>query len=240
MITSLITVALTNIIFADANPKMITKSYQLGQVVKLFVRKDLAALKWDYLSEPNSPIKWKTAGIDETATDNGYEYSRTGIIGITVDGKFATKLTKTKDPIKWSVIYSTKQNPKYGVESVIIRPEVNPELCFGTLYDGCEFEIENELRNNGLTATMLCEKKNHGIKIKVYKASSSNASAIIWLTTSYGSGGSTSEIVVPPQAEANTCLSTNISEQSDNSVLDTSELLDWEIEMYKKKQNTVR
>lgn len=193
--------------------------YELGEIIESFLRKDVTNIGWDYLSESKNKIQWKTIGIEEKNTIDGSLYYRYGTIDIRVNGKASTKLQTRVSPILWSIVYSSSSSPKFGVETITILPEIYPNTCFGTLYNGCDFEIEQTLKLRQVATSMLCENKMPGFSQKVYKISKANRSLIIWLNMSYGSGGATSEVVIPPQSRANACTAADQS-------LDTTQTLD--------------
>lgn len=169
--------------------------FELGTAILLLMPpKGSQFIDWSH--ESNGSIVWLTDGFEMESWANGDEISRRqGLLNIHVLGNFSHVLKQKKYKLAWTVQYLTKSNPKFGVETISILPGPPGDVCFGTLYDGCTFEILPSLKKAGLTVKQLCEQKgiqhhtvgylvNHPNKVPMH----------LVLSESWGSGGSSSSV----------------------------------------------
>lgn len=132
---------------------------ELGAAVSLLMP-DKGAQSIDWSHRADSAVLWVTDGFatDNWANENTVT-AREGLLRLNVLGSYAHVLKQRKFELAWTVRYSTISNPKFGVETITLSPGVPNEPCFGTLYDGCSFEVLPSLKKAGLTVKQICEKK---------------------------------------------------------------------------------
>lgn len=135
-----ITPPLTEPVYPASAGKL--KSLELGEAVLLFMPDNASEpIPWDF--RVDAPVVWLTDGYKEDAMPNGETFShRDGLMRIHVQGTRSHILKNQRDELAWTISYSTRSSPRFGVELVTIEPGApGPAvMCFGTLFDGCVFE----------------------------------------------------------------------------------------------------
>lgn len=169
---------------------------ELGEAILLLMPNEgTSAIEWSHNAD--GPIVWITDGIKTKQSRNGQMYAeREGVLRIHVLGKFAHVLRQRINILAWTVIYSTSGNPKFGVEKISLFPGASGDQCFGTLFDGCEFDLLPSLEKAGLFVKKICENKEFpGSGIVAYRITYPHKRGTnIILTHSSGSGGASSWI----------------------------------------------
>lgn len=164
-------------------------SLELGDLVLLLMPKSGERIDWDYRTD--SAITWQTAGVtQETGDNNGA--SRAGAVRVNVMGRIATVLKQRKIELAWGVAYWTSRPAKFGPSEIKIEPGTE-EPCFGTGFDGCEFEPLHSLAHAGIDALEACDIQQASDKTRVYLLTSPQRRPVtlIWYTSG-GSGGASS------------------------------------------------
>ncbi len=88
------------------------------------------ALSWWTGAQPDSPIEWKTCGVEDD--------KREGEVIVTIDGKPLHVLKKYVEPAKWPI---TLAGSRSGIDQVEL---MSPFAPFASM--GCEFDFETQLR----------------------------------------------------------------------------------------------
>jgi hypothetical protein len=144
-------------------------SLELGQAILLFMPEKGDDITWSY--RVDTPVLWITNGYES----NGIYAYRNGLIRINVQGVKSHVLKDNKYELPWTVNYGTYSNQKFGVESISLFPGIEPnEKCFGTLYDGCTFNVEKSMSDAGIKAKKICQNDKSGHEVIGYELHSSN------------------------------------------------------------------
>jgi hypothetical protein len=175
-----------------------TKVFEIGELILLLMPdKTEASIGWDYRDK--SGIRWITDGYNERNQNTSHDqYYRDGIVRVQVQGQKTTVLKKHKLELGWTVSYVNYSNPKFGPEEILItpgNPDKSSEICFGSLYDGCDFDPFKSIVAAGITVQKICHTS--GDETIGYQLSypSKQTTFILW-TTSGGSGGTSSDVTV--------------------------------------------
>ena len=152
-------------------------------------------LRWSHGLE--APIAWITDGFAETS---GGLTERVGLARVRVDGEVATVLERTVNELAWSVVLSTEAPAKFGPETIGITPGYPGHICFGTLYEGCEFRPEQALASPSLRSEVVCQGRvSSGNGMAVYHVRASGREGYVRYRISSGSGGVSSSIEITSQ-----------------------------------------
>ena len=164
------------------------KPMELGEAILLLMPdKGAKWIGWDHRAESN--ILWLTEGWESRRPKENSIF-RDGLMRIHVKGKVSTVLKKQKHEFAWTVSYSSKGNPGFGVEEILIEPGTGKEFCFGSLYDGCSFDPQPSLTASGIRFKKLCENNGTQFTVIVFELTHPNRSATMlrWVEDR-GSGG---------------------------------------------------
>lgn len=175
------------------------KPLELGEAILLFMPENSSeSIKWDF--RENSAIAWSTEGYKEENMGATETLSyRDGLMRIQVLGKKSHVLKKNKYELAWTVRYSSHANPKFGIETISLSPGIinSNEYCFGTLYDGCSFELYPSLKKIGISATQICENSKSKPQVVGYELTySGKATTFARMENDFGSGGQTSSVML--------------------------------------------
>jgi hypothetical protein len=165
-------------------------SIELGQaVLMLMPAVNQNFYDWDFLSNGN--IVWQNTSYDYYSSGEGAK--RIGMLRINVMGTKSTILHATKQELTWTISYSTREAPKFGVSTVEIMPGIpdGNDACFGTGFENCSFNPLPSLAMAGITTDILC--KEGEITGLLLKANGKKPTLARWLTST-GSGGESSWI----------------------------------------------
>ena len=181
------------------------ESLELGNAILLLMPKPNIDIGWDWAVD--SPIVW----VDEGFQQEGNRAIRRGVVRVNVMGQSSTILRKKKDELGWSVELSTFSSPKFGPDEISIEAGLGAGgQCFGTLYDGCDFDPVQSLKNAGIDAKELCKDSDFDSNFnRIYSivAPGKALSLLRWMRSS-GSGGSSSQItLLLKTSPANVCKS---------------------------------
>ncbi|MGY1489617.1 hypothetical protein ACW4YW_09405 [Methylobacillus pratensis] len=166
---------------------------ELGNAILLLMPDEKTEqISWDH--QASGPIVWLTDGFK---TEGEHSY-RKGLLQINVLGKPSYVLLRKKNILAWTITYSTSSNPKFGVENISLSPGAgNHQPCFGTLFEGCSFELLPSLQKTGIEVHTTCEAQKYQERIAVYQASYPNKRTTnIVFMESGGSGGSSSNVTM--------------------------------------------
>lgn len=194
-----------------------TKSFELGELVLLLMPDSGATfVGWDHRA--NSPIVWKTSGYETRTRSDGTSIStREGIVRVHVQGKKSTILRKRINELGWTVMYFSELPPKFGPEEIEIEPGLSYEGgCFGTNYDGCDFEEPlNSLSSAGITATKICSAREVGEAASAFLLTHAarRPTVLVWVTSG-GSGGSSAWLTLKLNEKPNTGLCKQIASRT--------------------------
>ena len=154
----LVLLALAEVKAQEALDKLVTKakSEELGKVVLLLMLdRQQNSIPWDHRAE--SAIRWIDNGYVTERRSNRPDIAvRRGLIRTNVLGIPATVLRQRRQELWWTVRYVTVGPAKFGVEEMWIAPGTPWEVCFGSLYEGCEFEVLPSLKAAGIISEELC------------------------------------------------------------------------------------
>jgi hypothetical protein len=185
-------------------------STELGNLILLLMPEEGAKVLWDWRSE--SVIRW----IDSGYLEEGTSALRRGVVRVNVRGEASTLLGQRKEELAWTVIYSTDGPPKFGPRMISLQPgSVDSEACFGTLFDGCDFDPIPSLRAAGITVRGLCRDSKYDANFKrVYRLMAPGKRMMLfrWRENA-GSGGSSSsyELLLEFSEKASCAFTTTAS-----------------------------
>lgn len=155
---------------------------------------------WDHPAD--APILWLTDGIASTE-EGGY---RIGLARVRVGDQVSTVIKRRREELAWTISLRTRHNPKHGPETIGIEPGVENDQCFGTLYDGCDFEPAVFMASPNYAATLVCTEPNGSDTVETYRlAAPGRHVATLRHARSCGSGGCSSAIVVAPLDDPKPC-----------------------------------
>lgn len=187
------------------------KSLELGELILLLMPDSGAtSVGWDF--QTDSPIKWQSEPFKEVP-GSGYAY-RMGWVRVNVQGEKSTVLRERKLELGWTVTYSNEISaspnaerpfmpPKFGVESIEIKPGAEPVVdnelvCFGAVFSGCDFdEPIASLIKAGIHVQTICSKEISGGHVSAFILThpGRNPTVMTW-TESGGSGGTGSWVTL--------------------------------------------
>ena len=170
-------------------------SLELGSVVLLLMPdRNQKRIGWDHRSE--SKIIWIDNGYARVNRPDGKSASvRRGLVRTNILGKPVTVLRQRREELWWTVTYETSGNERHGPEFIEVSPGTPNETCFGSLYEGCSFEIEPSIRSAGIKLTSVCDIGGGSYKMKGYTVSHPTKAEIqMRVTDSWGSGGASTNI----------------------------------------------
>jgi hypothetical protein len=171
------------------------KSTELGKFIKDLMPQKNTYISWDWLSE-DQRLVWMDDGY--ISVDN--VLVRRALLRINVMGDVSTFLIKSKNELTWLLKYSTKNNPKFGPALIELQPGLeNDNQCFGSLYEGCSFEILPSLANAGISAQEVCSPTDSlaGDRSKIYLLNAGEKKpTYMRYDHSCGSGGCSSYISI--------------------------------------------
>lgn len=170
--------------------------FELGKLIDLLIPKSGEIVYWDY--RVDSGIDWITDGVDESRTFNGEIFSRrVGIVRVNILGSYAQVLKQKEEELPWTVELESNAPKKFGPFKINISPGSPWDRCFGSLYSGCEFNVEPSLKSANVSFSRSCESKMFSDKNIGYKVKSSEGNpAYLLVSTSAGSGGSSTSLVL--------------------------------------------
>jgi hypothetical protein len=171
-------------------------------VADVLPKNGIEGFDWDYFS--SGPIEWITDGYSNSG---GETTQRVGLVRIRVGGVPSTVLRKREQELAWSLSFVTDSEPKFGPEYIRIEPgfddaqlvgldstDGQPGICFGALFNGCDFKIAEALASHRIKYKKLCEGDVNlspdVYEIKVEKKSP----ALLAYFSSGGSGGASAAI----------------------------------------------
>ncbi|WP_141440113.1 hypothetical protein [Vreelandella titanicae] len=180
----------------DVYPSVLSgsESYELGELIySLLPDEGYTYTPWQHMA--NSNIHWITSGYE--VIDDKFYY-RAGVVRINVMGEVASVLRQSEEELGWDIAYLSTLQPKWGAELVIIEPTgLGNDMCFGSIYSGCSFEVENSLLASPLEVEVICNDYWRG---KVYKVSAEGKRvSMVILNTDGGSGGDASDLIITPE-----------------------------------------
>ena len=170
-------------------------SLELGQLVLMLMpAPGVSQIPWDH--QANSAIVWRSSGYEDSPAGAEVTTSRNGLVRVNVEGVVSTVLHKRKEEMAWTVKYTSKSNPKFGVERIEISPGLIEEPCFGSTYSGCSFDPPSRsLADAGIKATELCKATGIGERGTLYRVEHADRQTMLLLwSTGGGSGGESSSI----------------------------------------------
>lgn len=163
-----VSLTLPSLSFAlEVYPPLLKKllSQELGQVVLKFMPSTSSKVDW-YTNANDNSFVWIDPTFVETTLNDGTVYSsRRGVFRGHVNGVKSTFLYNRVHEMPW-VATMEGQNPKFGVQSVILNPAVvllnnkNGEgTCFGSTHENCNFSPFTSLKRVGITYKKVCENQ---------------------------------------------------------------------------------
>ncbi len=190
------------------------KMYELGDAILLFMPdKNQKIVDWSY--HANSPIYWvDDTYSEETWGDDSIHYLRSGLVRINVKGNVSTFLKKQQHELAWTVTYESVGSPKFGVDSIQLKPSIPNVVCFGTAFNGCSFDPQSSLKSSKIAFKKVCENKMNAQNFEIaYQLTYPSKKKVfgVW-SYSGGSGGDSSSFkIVLSDNQSTLCKSiTNI------------------------------
>ncbi|USX08239.1 hypothetical protein [Paraburkholderia fungorum] len=178
-----------------------TASFELGSVIlALMPSPNQQQIGWDW--QADSPIQWQNGYTLNPGATRSY---RNGVLRINVMGDVSTVLRQRTDELGWTVTLYTDAPPKFGPDSISFEPGLTGrDACFGTLYDGCDFNPLPSLQHAKINARLLCQFDESGRPnpsnanfTRTYRVSAEGkAPTLMQWQRSSGSGGSTSTVTL--------------------------------------------
>lgn len=188
---------------ADIYPQSLRgmQSYELGAVVlSLMPQPGQQQIDWDWKAD--SPIQWQSGYTQNPGAVRSY---RNGVLRINVMGRISTVLRQRTDELGWTITLYTDAPPKFGPDSISISPGLpDSGECFGTLYDGCNFDPLPSLEQAGIHAKLICQFDESGRSdpnndnfTRTYRVSAAGKAPLLlqWQKSS-GSGGSSTWVTL--------------------------------------------
>jgi len=187
------------------------KPFELGELILLLMPDSGAtSVGWDHRAD--SRIVWQTTGYEAAPRADGTsKYIRNGIVRVHIQGKISTVLRQRIDELGWTVSYSSDGPPNFGPEEIAIEPGLPQEACFGTNYDGCDFdEPLTSLSSAGIGATKICGKREMGVASSAFLLTHAarRPTVLVWVTSG-GSGGSSAWLTLKLNEKPNAGLCDN-------------------------------
>jgi hypothetical protein len=184
------------------------KPFELGQAVLLLMPdRQQEVIDWDFRSE--SDIVWIDNGyvMERLANDNEIAIRR-GLVRINVKGKTSTVLRQRKQELSWTVQFETTEPPKFGVAEVWLYPGTPKETCFGSLYEGCSFEVIPSLKIAGISWKEICKYNRGQEQLRGYiLRHPQRADTQALVMNSGGSGGDSTSVMLRLKGSAkNLCV----------------------------------
>lgn len=122
---------------------------ELGHLIKAAVtQQQEARLPWSFMAESDSPVTWKTIGIN-----NG---NRVGSLIISVDGFTPQVISQTVQDAHWTIRVS---GDKFGIKTVALDSE---DACFGSASVSSKCieqisDVERTLKAAGVSSQLICK-----------------------------------------------------------------------------------
>lgn len=161
-------------------------SYEISTLIENIMQPEgNSNFPWTHMSD--SEIVWVTEGIEHS---NGVN-TRVGRLRVNINGEISTVLKKKLRELGWSIMFFTKDVPKWGADLVALLPGMSDgQLCFGSSYKMCKFDIEDSLKKSSLEYEKPCSKgsPHHPNVYLIRKKEKQPITA--FLHTEGGSGGS--------------------------------------------------
>ena len=179
-----------------------TPSLELGQLIYMLMPEPNQSIGWDWAVD--SSIIW----IDEGYINSNDNSIRRGIVRVNVVGKKSTVLRRKKEELGWTVTLFSSTLPKFGPDKILIEPGLKDDFaCFGSLFDGCEFDPLPSLKNAGINIEFICKDTDSEANFeKIYKLNAPKKLPIfIKWTRSEGSGGVTTDVTMYLKEQENIC-----------------------------------
>ena len=189
-----------------------TKPFELGELILLLMPDSGATFAgWDHRAD--SRIVWQTSGYETVQKADGTsKYIRNGIVRVHIQGKQSTVLRQRITELGWTVSYSSDGPPKFGPKEITIEPGLPQEGgCFGTNYEGCDFdEPLTSLSSAGIGATKICGKRKMGVASSAFLLTHAarRSTVLVWVTSG-GSGGSSAWLTLKLNEKPNAGLCDN-------------------------------
>jgi hypothetical protein len=175
-----------------------TRSFELGELLLLLMPdRGSRFVGWDHRAD--SAILWVTAGIQSGKAPNGDDrYRRDGIVRVSNEGEIAQVLKERKVELGWTVTYINDSSPKFGVDKIFIGPGTPTEVCFGSTFDGCWFDVPfKSLVSVNIKARSLCSTRRGADAVRAFELSHQDRRPTVMLwSESGGSGGMSSDLAL--------------------------------------------
>lgn len=186
---------------------------ELGDFIRYVMLKPDEKPRWDMRADEDSPINWKTKGVEEetrlsmpnrlpegvawdsdTAIESVGSF-RSGIAKINVMGERPTVLKKRRIPIPWQIKLTSSMPKKFPPQSLI----ASPKDCFGSGNTGCYFELIKSLEGANISSASICTTpkyrfSNGTLLMKI--SAKGRQDAFLAYTKSAGSGGKSSSVQI--------------------------------------------
>jgi len=168
-----------------------TPKIELGEAVKFLMPDVDTRVAWDWRSN-DGKILWTDNGFVEQSSKT----VRRGLMRINVLGSHSTTLHKVKKELGWYVEMSTREPAKFGPTEILLTAGLGRgEQCFGSTYDGCDFDALPSLKKAGLDVQLVCEEHKPQENIKGYRINARGKNETFLLErTGWGSGGKSTSV----------------------------------------------
>lgn len=173
-------------------------SLEVGKAVLILMPQQGTKYRdWAFLGNSRE-ILWINDGyVTETWKSGETPTFRRGLMRIRVNNIKSTVLKKNLHELAWTVQYTAFGNPKHGFERITLSAGPPDQGCFGTLYEGCDFDPITSIKSAGISAIKICSNESAGGKIVGYKFSNPEKIPVLArIEYSYGSGGASTGIAL--------------------------------------------
>lgn len=171
---------------------------EIGEAILfLMPSKKLPYLNWSYLGDSSS-IEWLDDGYVIESFGGEQASMRRGLMRIRVNNKKSTVLKKSLRELAWTVRFMTLGMPKFGFQTIKLSSGPPGDECFGSLYDGCDFNPINSMRKSGVKIKKICSNDHVGNGlINGYELSHPMKKTVLArVEDSFGSGGIATDFVL--------------------------------------------
>ena len=139
----------------------------------------------------DNSIVWITNGLQR----DGNFSSRIGLTRVRVSNSTSTVLRKSLEELAWSVALEATGNIRGGADHIRVGPGMpdGDDQCFGALYSGCDFLVDDVTNQNRYKASFVCSEGSTDSGTSVYRITSPDKQPmLLYYQVSGGSGGSSS------------------------------------------------
>lgn len=160
----------------------------LGKLVSAYLTTPDASPEWSMGATELTPqIAWQTVGV-ETQGCGSYSSCRRGTARVSVAGRELQNLRQRLEPVRWDLLMTSSDLPKFGPEQVVISPSCDTVSC--------EFDFESGMAHSGIALQRLCHAGPSFFRQTAYFLTQRGRHAIAVVVQSSGSGGESTDLTL--------------------------------------------